>query len=119
MAYDLLLADRVRTALAHLPSLEEKRMMGGLCFMADGKMCVGVLKDELMCRVDPVQHPALIAEPGCRTLDLTGRRSTGFILVEPQLWQSPGKLEYYIGLALAYNPQAKASKKRKAAAKEV
>jgi TfoX/Sxy family transcriptional regulator of competence genes len=43
-------------------------MMGGLTFMCNGKMCVGVLKNELMCRIDPALHDAETSKPGCRTL---------------------------------------------------
>ena len=50
MAYNEQLAERVRTALGNEKNLEEKKMMGGLTFMVNEKMCVGVLKDELMCR---------------------------------------------------------------------
>lgn len=46
MAYNEKLADRMREKLADLPVIEEKEMMGGLTFMVNGKMCVGILKDE-------------------------------------------------------------------------
>jgi hypothetical protein len=52
MAYNEHLADRIRARLAGLPNIEEKKMMGGLTFMYNGKMCVGIIKDDLMCRID-------------------------------------------------------------------
>jgi len=60
MAYDEALADRVRKKLAQLPNIEEKAMMGGLTFMYNNKMCVGIIKDELMCRIDPSLHDLVI-----------------------------------------------------------
>ncbi|MEP6948587.1 MAG: TfoX/Sxy family protein [Ginsengibacter sp.] len=53
MAYDNKIADRIRERLAHLPNIEETEMMGGLTFMYNDKMCFGIIKDELMCRIDP------------------------------------------------------------------
>lgn len=59
MAYNEKLADRIREALAELPDIEEKKMIGGLTFMVNGKMCAGVVEDEMMCRIDPaVQEEA-------------------------------------------------------------
>jgi TfoX/Sxy family transcriptional regulator of competence genes len=56
MAFSELLAGRIRERLADLPVIEEKEMMGGLAFMVNEKMCVGVIKDEMMCRIDPALH---------------------------------------------------------------
>ena len=53
MAFDEYLADRIRQRLARLEHMEEKHMMGGLTFMVNGKMCIGLVKDEMMCRIDP------------------------------------------------------------------
>ena len=71
MAYNEKLADRIRERLANLPVIEEKEMMGGLAFMVHNKMCVGVIKDEIMCRIDPNLHAEVIEKQGCRTMDLT------------------------------------------------
>ena len=46
------LANRVRQKLSDLPNIEEKEMMGGLTFMYNDKMCIGIIKDELMCRIE-------------------------------------------------------------------
>ncbi len=59
MAYNEPLANRVRERLAGLNQIEEKPMMGGLTFMYKGKMCVGIIKDNLMCRVDPALVDAI------------------------------------------------------------
>ncbi len=56
MTYDEHLANRVRQIFVELPNVEEKEMMGGLTFMYNKKMCVGIIKDELMCRIDPALH---------------------------------------------------------------
>ena len=56
MAYNEKLADRIRQALEKVPKVQEKAMMGGLTFMVNSKMCVGIIKDEMMCRINPDQQ---------------------------------------------------------------
>ena len=56
MAYNEQLRNRIREALAHIDNVEEKAMFGGICFMVNDKMCLGVMKDEMMCRIDPDKY---------------------------------------------------------------
>ena len=53
MAYNEKLANRIRERLGEVRKVKEKEMMGGLTFMVNDKMCVGIIKDEIMCRIDP------------------------------------------------------------------
>lgn len=87
-------------------------MMGGLTFMVDGKMCVGILKDELMCRIDPAEHDRATQRNGCRTMDFTKRRMSGYVLVDQSGMHSDRDFAQWMELALAFNPRAKSSKKR-------
>jgi TfoX/Sxy family transcriptional regulator of competence genes len=114
MAYDEKLADRVREliALTH-KKIEEKRMFGGLCFMVNDKMCVGVEQERLMVRLDPQRYDEVMEEEGCKPMDFTGKVMKGFVFVEKDVLSTKKKLEYWIGLALEYNKIAKASKKKK------
>lgn len=113
MAYNEELALRIRQRLASLDNVEEKRMMGGLTFMYNDKMCVGVLKDELMCRIDPAKHEEAVERRGCRTMDFTKRPMPGYVLIEDAGMQSQKDFDYWIELALDYNKTAKSSKKKK------
>ena len=112
MAYDEKLANRIRERLAGLRNIEEKKMMGGLTFMYNGKMCVGVFKDELMCRIDPAIHDEAITKPGCHTMDFTTRPMIGYVLIDESGMKKKADFEYWIGLALDFNKRAKASKKK-------
>ncbi len=112
MAYNQKLADRVRERMAELPNVDEKEMMGGLVFMYNGKMCVGVVKDELMCRIDPALHNDSVEKLGCRTMDFTKRPMKGYIFVEDIGMKSQKDFDYWIDLALDFNKKAKASKKK-------
>ena len=113
MAYDEKLADRIRERLLDLPVIEEKEMMGGLTFMVNHKMCVGIIKDEMMCRIDPDMHDKVVEMTGCRTMDFTKRPMRGYILVEDIGMKTQKEFEYWINLALEFNPKAKSSKKKK------
>ncbi len=113
MPYSEKLADRIRERLSVLPNIEEKKMMGGLTFMYNGKMCVGIIKDELMCRIDPGFHEEAIQKKGCRTMDFTNRPMIGYVLIDESGMSSKKDFDYWINLSLEYNPLAKASKKKK------
>jgi TfoX/Sxy family transcriptional regulator of competence genes len=112
MAYDEHLADRVRRNLqSNKTNFEEKKMMGGLTFMVNGKMCVGVLRDELMVRVDPAFQEKLLKKKGCREMDFTKRPMKGFLFIGPDGTDKETDLEFWLEQALAFNPQARSSKK--------
>ena len=111
MAYDEKLAQRVRESLPRR-DVEEKKMMGGLTFMVNGKMCVGVLKDDLMVRLDPDVYDTALKKKDCRPMDFTDKPMRGFVFVEPKGTTSKKDLKYWLDLALDFNKRAKASKKR-------
>ena len=113
MAYDENLANRIRESFADLSNVEEKEMMGGLTFMYNGKMCVGIIKNELMCRIDPAFHDEAIEKQGCRTMDFTKRSMSGYVMIDESGMKSKKDFDYWINLALAFNKKAKPSKKRK------
>ena len=113
MAYNEQLAERVRKVLApQKKHIEEKKMMGGLTFMLRQKMCVGVLRDELMCRIDPEFHNEAIKKKGCRTMDFTKKPMKGFVFINSSGTSSQKDLEYWIGLSVSFNSKAKSSKKK-------
>ncbi len=112
MAYSEKLADRIRERLADLPVVEEKEMMGGLTFMVNDKMCVGIIKDEMMCRIDPEMHETVVEMTGCRTMDFTHRPMAGYVLIDDSGMRTPEEFEYWIKLALEFNPRARSSKKK-------
>lgn len=114
MAYDEEMAERVRKQLQGRDiAWDEKRMMGGLCFMVDEKMLVGVSEDRLMVRLDPEDYESMLAKPGAEPMDFTGRPMKGFLWVFEEGIRSPTELGFWIKAALDFNPRAKASAKKK------
>ena len=84
MPYDEKLADRIRKQLGKRKGLSEKKMFGGIAFMINGKMCVGVHKAELIVRIEPAETDKALAEKHTRIFDLSGGRPMkGWILVKP------------------------------------
>ena len=112
MPYNEKIADRIRERLVELPNIEEKEMMGGIAFMYNSKMCVGVVKNDLMCRIDPDMYEEALEKNGCRPMDFTGRPMKGWIFVEEDAIKSKKNLDYWINLALEFNKKAKRSKKK-------
>lgn len=113
MAYSEKLANMTRQLIASThQNVEEKTMFGGLCFMVNDKMCVGVEKDRLMVRLDPEKYDEVMEKEGCKPMDFTGRVMKGFVFVDADVLTTKMKLDYWVKLALEYNKFAKASKKK-------
>lgn len=112
MAYNEQLADRVREALETTPRVVEKKMMGGLTFMVNAKMWVGIVKDELMLRIAPEEYEQALERRGSREMNFTGKPMKGFVYVGDEGIKSSKDFTYWIELALAYNKKAKSSKKK-------
>jgi TfoX N-terminal domain len=115
MAYDLKLADRIRKSLSAVPKIkvEEKKMFRGTTFMVNGKMCVSVSGDNLMCRFDPALQKEVMEKPGFQPMIMKGREYKGYGYINPEGIKSKKNFDYWMGLCLDFNDKAKSSKKKK------
>lgn len=112
MPYNAQFAARIDRAFADRGvRFETKRMMGGLVYMVNGRMCVGVEKNRLMVRLDPRDVPAALERPGCRPMDFTGRPLKAFVFVDGAVLGTRAALQEWLDMALAYNPQVPRAKK--------
>ena len=75
----------------------ERRMFGGLCFMVQGNMALGVDKDRLMVRVGPDRYEEALEQPFAGLIDITGRPMRGFVIVQPQGLLNKGDLREWVG----------------------
>jgi TfoX/Sxy family transcriptional regulator of competence genes len=116
MPYDEGLAQRIRELLEDDPRIREKRMFGGVAFLANANMAVGVVRDELMVRVGPEAHDAAVALPHARAMDFTGRPMRGFVQVASPGFEDDPDLRAWVGRGLAYaaNVEKKPAPGRKA-----
>lgn len=108
----LQLIDTVRDALAGCADVEEKTMFGCHVFMVNGKMCLGVENDELLVRLPPQTHAQVAETAGVRPLSPRGGMQ-GYFLVGPSAYSTREAWQYWIDGALAFNPLAKATPKKK------
>jgi TfoX/Sxy family transcriptional regulator of competence genes len=107
------LSDRIRETLAEGPHpVEEKRMFGGVCYMVNDKMCLGVVQDEMMCRIGPDHYETALEQPGCREMMFTGKPMKGYVFVAPEALRSKEEFDYWINKCLAFNVLAKSTKAR-------
>ena len=114
MSYNEYLADRIRIILEKKSILfEEKKMFGGLCILIDDKMCLGVIKDDLMARVGEDAELAHENDEGVRPMDFTTKRMKGYLYVNQMALDKEDDLEKWVQRCLDFNPEAKSSKRKK------
>jgi TfoX/Sxy family transcriptional regulator of competence genes len=103
MAYDETLAARIRKILSSVAGFSEKKMFGGLCFLIHGHMCCGVLKEELVLRLDPARAQELLSRPHTRPMDFTGRPMKGFVYIEKPGLRTDVQLRDWVSMALVFS----------------
>ena len=84
MAYDKKLEERIQEKLKGTRGLIEKKMFGGVGFMIHGNMACGILKDDLIVRINPDQHDEVMKRPHIKPFDNMGRPMAGWLLVTPE-----------------------------------
>ena len=112
----LVLIDALREALGHRNDVEERMLFGSYCFFVDGKLCLGVKHGELLVRLPPERHAEFMEMQNTRELS-PGGGMQGYFWVEPNGFATREHWQFWLDEALAYNPRAKASPRRKTAVK--
>jgi TfoX/Sxy family transcriptional regulator of competence genes len=113
VAYNEDFADRVRETLAGRTDVEEKKMFGGLTFMVGGLMCCGVLKNDLVVRVEPGKFDALVAQPYVRPFDFSGRPMQNMVYVDVDALNDAGVLRTWIQRGTYYVAAHSATARRR------
>lgn len=114
MAYNEFFADRIDQILKEKGAIyTHKKMMGGLCYMVDDKMCLGIVKDEMMARINPDIYEESLTKTGCKEMNFTGRAMKGFVFIDPEGTDTDEQLAQWVQLCLDFNPFAKKSPKKK------
>ncbi len=109
MAYNEHLADRIRDRLGSDIITDEKKMMGGLIFMVNDKMCMGLdinkktNLDRLMVRVGKVNHDQLVFTKGSQEMNFTGKVKRGFLFIAPEGFDHDEDLDFWVEKALEFN----------------
>ncbi len=96
MAFNEELALRIRQSLGEQTGITERKMFGGLCFMAHGNMLGGVMGDEIIVRVGADRYEDALKQPHTREMDFTGRPMRGFVIVASEGITSDERLDEWV-----------------------
>jgi len=102
VAYSEELAARVRTAIGARENISERKMFGGIAFMVDGKMFIGLIGEELMCRVGVDAYDEALSRPGTRLMDFTGRPMKGYVYAGSPGIDSDEGIQSWVDQTLAF-----------------
>lgn len=102
MAYDLKLADRIRLVLRRKRGIEERKMFGGLAFLVNGHMSVGVVGPDLVVRLGDELAREALERPHTREMDFTGKPLKSMIYVEPPGFRTEAALTRWVDEAITY-----------------
>ncbi len=102
MAFDEVLAERIRVALAAAPDLHERKMFGGIAFMVSGQMACGILGEDLMVRLGPAGAAEALERPHVRPMDFTGRVSKSMVFVGPEAVRGDDDLQRWVDAATRF-----------------
>ena len=119
MAYDETIAAQVRHLIAkRTHNVEEKTMFGGLCFMVEDKICIGVKKDTMLVRIAPDVYDIEVEKDGRKPMIHTGKAIKPYLFVDFDEIRTSTDLAYWVNLCLDYNPEAPLSQAKQKAKKK-
>jgi hypothetical protein len=102
MPFDAQLADRIRSLVSRRKRFSEKKMFGGVGFLLNGNMCIGVWKEFLILRIGPEKYEATLKEPFVKEFDITGKAMSGWVMIQPGGIDTDGSLSSWIELAICF-----------------
>lgn len=102
MPFDERLAQRVRQVAQRKKSITEKKLFGGVGFLLNGNMCVGVWQDSLIVRIGPDAYHAALAESDVEEFDITGKPMTGWVMARPQAIADDAQLNRWVARAVSF-----------------
>ena len=102
MAFDEVLAGRLRALLVSEPGISEKKMFGGVAYMVHGNMACGIVGQDLMLRLGPKRFSEALSRPYTRPMDFSGRPMAGMVYVAPQGFALDEDLRRWVDPALAF-----------------
>ena len=114
MPFDEKLAARIRHELRRRGDITERRMFGGLSFLRTGRMCCGIVGEELVVRVLDTEMPSVLRQAHVRPMDFTGKPLRGFVYVAPDAIATDEGLREWIAKGLAFtDPNAPTRSRRR------
>jgi len=114
MSYNEKLAEQIRQSLSGMRNVVEKKMFGGIAFLINEKMCIGVDKDDMILRCDPEMANVQLSRKSVRPFDLTSKPTKGWFLIGPGGTKTKKAIDYWIEVAVEANGKATTQRARKA-----
>jgi len=111
MAYDVDLANRIKSLIGNPKNLEEKKMFGGVGFLINGNLACGVNKNDMILRVAPEHYDALLRRANTRVFDLSGKPMKGWLVIEPAGMKTEAQLKTWITEGVEFAKSLPAKKK--------
>lgn len=102
MAYDKHVAERIGQWIGRKRGFEEKAMFGGIGFLLNGNMCFGVWKESIVLRIGKEAWESYLEQEYVSEFDITGRSMTGWVLVEPDGFDSEAQLAEHLSAAVQF-----------------
>jgi TfoX/Sxy family transcriptional regulator of competence genes len=103
MAYDEVLAARIRELLIGESDVTETKMFGGLAFLVRGNMAVAASgQGGVLVRVDPASSDRLLATTSARPMEMRGREMRGWVRVDDNSVRTKRQLAKWVGLGSTY-----------------
>ena len=107
MAYSELLAQQIRECIVPFQeNIVEKKMFGGLCFLYNNKMSVGIVKDELMVRIVSEKYEKILENDSARAMDFNGKVMKDFVFVNENGFQTNENLMEWVDLGIEHATRA-------------
>lgn len=102
MAYDEVLAERVRDAIGEVEGLTSRKMFGGIAYMINGNMACGVGEEWVMLRLGNEGAAEALKEPHMAPMDFTGRTIKSMVYLKEDGYEDDAVLERWVSEAVAF-----------------
>ena len=102
MAYDEVLAQRIRDILSDRGDVVEQKMFGGIAFMVGGRMACGPHGDRLIVRIGEKPASKHVGKPHVKPMDFTGRVMKAFATIEPDGLRTAAQLRKWVSMAVEF-----------------
>lgn len=96
MGFNQGLAERLRVMVRKYRNVTERKMFGGLAFMLNNNMFIGITGDRLMARIGPAVYPEALNQPHVSEMDFTGKPMKGYVYIAPAGYESDQDLERWV-----------------------
>ena len=121
MPYNTRPEEKIDSAVKHWKDVDKKKMFGGVCYLLKGNMCLGILKDSLIVRMDRDLAEKILTGRNVKPFDITGRPIAGWVMVEEAGWKSAAGLAKWMGIGKDFAlslPEKKGKAKKKKTLRE-